>query len=85
MFVRQALPDLRHLKQRGPGFRVLDGARSLQALSREASVARSGIESVDFGHCSLRLQAGAQRGLSATSAWRGPLPMMTDCARNPNE
>jgi hypothetical protein len=85
MFVRQALPDLRHLYQRGSGFHVLDGARSPQALLREASVARSGIKTVDFGHCSLRLQAGAQRGLSATSAWRGPLPVMTDSGRNPNE
>jgi hypothetical protein len=78
MFVRQTLPDLRHLYQRGSGFRIVDGARSLQALLREASVTCSGIGSVEFGHCSLHLQAGAQRGLSATGAWRGPLPMMKE-------
>jgi hypothetical protein len=41
LLVCQALPDLRHLDQRGPGFRVLDGLRGLQAVLGEAPVARA--------------------------------------------
>jgi hypothetical protein len=42
LLVCQALPDLRHLDQCGPGFRVLDGLRGLQAVLGEAPVARAG-------------------------------------------
>jgi len=61
-------------RQRRPG---RDGARYFQAVSGKAPTARLGVETVDFGHCSLHLQAGTQRGLSATGAWHGPLPVMT--------
>jgi hypothetical protein len=66
----QAHPNLRHFDESCPSLFARDGARYFQAVAGTAPMARPGIEIVDFGDCSLRSQAGAQRGLSATGAWR---------------
>jgi hypothetical protein len=58
----QAHPDLRHFDESCPRPFTRDGARHFQAVSRKAPIARRGVDIVDFGHCSLRSQAGAQGG-----------------------
>src|SRR6516225_12163998 len=49
VLVRQALPDLGHLKQDGPTFSGRKGMRDLQTFARKPTVARAGREIVWHG------------------------------------